>query len=84
MFALFDTPFLGQFLSDFVRVKSNVSYRPSTLTYPREIFDRATPLTFHYPSKFREFFSDPLKFVLKISHPVKNVQIDCSILRFEK
>ena len=30
-------------LSDFVRVKSNVSPRPSTFTYP--IFDRATPLT---------------------------------------
>ena len=43
---MFDTPFLGQFLSDFVRVKSNVSPRP--LTCPREIFDRTTPLTFIY------------------------------------
>ena len=41
---MFDTPVLGQFLSDFARVKSNVSPRPSTLTYPREIFDRTTPL----------------------------------------
>ena len=28
-----DAPVLGKFLSDFVRVKSNVSPRPSTLTY---------------------------------------------------
>ena len=31
---MIDTPVLGQFLSDFVRVKSNVSPRPSTFTYP--------------------------------------------------
>ena len=42
---MFDTPpVLGQSLSDFVRVKSDVSPRPSTLTYPLEIFDRTTPL----------------------------------------
>ena len=32
-----------QFLYDFVRVKSNVSPRLPTLTYPREIFDRTIP-----------------------------------------
>ena len=41
---MFDTLVLGQFLSDFVRVKLNVSPRLSTSTYPREIFDRTTPL----------------------------------------
>ena len=39
-----DVPVLGQFLSDFNRVKSNVSPRLSTWTYRREIFDRTTPL----------------------------------------
>ena len=29
----------GQFLSDFVQVKSNESPRPSALTYPQDIFD---------------------------------------------
>ena len=38
--------FLGQFLSDFVRVKGYVSPRPSTSTYLRQIFDRTTPLSF--------------------------------------
>ena len=41
---VFDAPYLGQFLSDFVRLKSNVSPRPSTLTYPREIFYQIIPL----------------------------------------
>ena len=36
---------LDQFLSDFDRVKSNVSLRLSTLTYQQEIFDRTTPLS---------------------------------------
>ena len=31
---VFDAPYLGQFLSDFVPVKSKVSPRPSTLTCP--------------------------------------------------
>ena len=39
-----NAPVLGQFLSDFDRVKSNVSSRPSLLKYPQEIFDRTTPL----------------------------------------
>ena len=38
---------------DFVRVKSNVSPRPSTLTYPREIFDRTTALTAQPPRHIR-------------------------------
>ena len=40
---MFDTLVLGQILSDFVRVKSNVSPRVSTSTYPREIL--TAPLT---------------------------------------
>ena len=36
---MFDTPVLGQFLSDFVWVKSNVSPWPSTFTYP--IFEKS-------------------------------------------
>ena len=39
---MFDTLVLGQFLSDFVQLKSNVSPRLSTLTYPREMFDQTT------------------------------------------
>eukprot|EP00493_Phyllostaurus_siculus_P022893 UN23227 len=35
---IFDTLVLGQFLSDFVRVKSNVPPRSSTFTYP--IFEK--------------------------------------------
>ena len=42
-----DAPVLGHFLSSFVRVKSNVSPRPSTSTYPREMFDRTSPLKIH-------------------------------------
>ena len=42
-FACF-TDCLSQFLSDFVRVKSNVSPRLSTSAYRRETFDRITPL----------------------------------------
>ena len=34
-----DAPYLGQFLSGFVRVKSNVSPRPSPFTYP--IFEKS-------------------------------------------
>ena len=37
-----DALVIDQFLSDFVRVKSNDSPRPSTFTYPRELFDRTT------------------------------------------
>ena len=33
-----DAPYLGQFVSDFVRVKNNVSPRPSTFIYP--IFEK--------------------------------------------
>ena len=40
----FDALIIDQFLSDFDRVKSDFSFRPSTLTYPREIFDRTAPL----------------------------------------
>ena len=41
---MFDMPALRHFLSNFVRVKNNVSPRPSTLTYPQEIFDLTNPL----------------------------------------
>ena len=44
---VFDAPYLGQFLSDFVRVKSKVSPRRSTLTYSLELFDRTTSLFLH-------------------------------------
>ena len=39
----FDTPVLGQFLSDFVRVKNNVFSRLSTSTYPRKILTTPKP-----------------------------------------
>ena len=45
---MFDTPILGQFLSDFVRVKSNFPPRPSTFTYP--IFEKSDFLP-NYPFK---------------------------------
>ena len=49
-----DAPYLGQFLSDFVRVKSNVSPRPSTFTYP--IFEKSDfwpnyPFNLHVPDR---------------------------------
>ena len=42
--SMFDTLVFSQFLSDFFRMKSNVSPRLSTSTYPREYFDRTIPL----------------------------------------
>ena len=48
MHCIFDTV-LGQILSDFVRVKSNVFPRLSTLTYPPDIFDPTTPLKMPNP-----------------------------------
>ena len=47
-------------LSNFVRVKGNVSPRPSTLTYPQEIFDRTTLLSVTSIGHLVEITTDPL------------------------
>ena len=42
--AVLELPVLGELLLDFDRVNSNFSPTRFTSTYPREIFDRTTPL----------------------------------------
>ena len=59
---MFDTPVLGQFLLDFVRVKINVSPRPSTFTYP--IFEKSDfwpNYPFKLKLKFRFFTTQSSK-----------------------
>ena len=50
---MFDTPVLGQFLSDFVRVKSNASPRPSTITYP--IFEKSEQMQIYTRTQKEEY-----------------------------
>ena len=82
---MFDMMVLGQFLSDFVRVKSNMSPRLSTSTCPWEIFDRTTLLCLILPLKLiRESFLiqvihqylwsefSPQEFACTIRNPRKN------------
>ena len=64
-----NAPYLGRFLSNFVRVKSNVPPRLSTLTYPRKIFDRTTPLSMHIFSNANtavSFYYQPTYYTLKM------------------